>query len=191
MNSLAQKNPEASEQTQTKEELDPLFLRKQALSEDLARLATFEARLRQIDRKILYNLGLGGAQGAAIQSIARNGGTCSPTALHRKLAVSKQSLHKSLARLIAGGYIEQLGKDASDQRRHIIALTKKGRELEQLLGERRTATLSKVYRVASAQQVEGFRRTLAHLSEASMEEMGLGATERENKLNDKNLKLYE
>lgn len=173
MNSLAQENTKACDQAKAKEELDPLFLRKQALSEDLARLATFEARLRQIDRKILYSLGLGGAQGAAIQSIALLGGTCSANTMHRKLAVSKQSLHKSLERLIADGYIEQLGKDEKDQRRHIITLTKKGQELEQLLGEQRTATLSKVYRVAGAQQVEGFRRTLAHLSEASVQKMRL------------------
>ncbi len=176
-----QANDQANDKSN--EGLDPLFLRKQALSEDLARLANFEARLRQIDRKILYSLGLGGAQGAAIQSIALMGGTTTTTTMHSRLAVSKQSLHKSLGRLIAHGYIEQLGRDEKDQRRHIIALTKKGRELERLLGEQRAMALSKVYRAANAQQVEGFRRTLAQLNEGrisearinekSLDEMGL------------------
>ena len=160
-----QAREEQAQEDKARENLDPLFLRTQALTEDLAHLAAFEARMRRIERKTLHSLHLGSAQSAALQTIAQNGGSCCVNELQQRLSVSKQSLHKSLEKLLTAGYIEKRGRDEKDRRRHVLALTTKGDELEARLGEQRASALKKAYGKVTAQQVEGFRHTLAHLND--------------------------
>ncbi len=145
--------------------LDPLFLRRQSLSEDLRRWSALEMRLSQLEQTAVSAKGLGSKQVAILQHIALQGGRMNIKALLVRMRVSKQSLHNNLTKILQAGYAHKAGYDPKDRRVRILALTEKGIAFVEGLLEPRARLLRHAYRQASAAQVEGFRRTLLLLSE--------------------------
>ncbi len=147
------------------EELDPLFLRQQSLSEDLRRWSALESRLSLVEQEAVSALGLKSGQATILRLIALESGCLSVKALLLRMRVSKQNLHSNLAELLQKGYVRKAGCEQQDRRVHLLALTEKGMTFVEGLLEPRARLLRRAYRSAGAAQVEGFRRTLLLLSE--------------------------
>src|SRR3546814_3569878 len=67
-----------------------------------------------------------------------------------------QSLSRVLGQLVREGFITQR-PGLRDRRQRLLALTDKGRELENKLTERQRVRIAAAYRTAGAEAVEGFR----------------------------------
>ncbi len=147
------------------EELDPLFLRRQSLSEDLQRWSALESRLRLLERSAVDAQGLKSLQAEVLRLVALEGGRMSVKALLVRVRASKQNLHNNLAELLRQGYVRRAGCEQQDRRVRVLALTEKGMSFVESLLEPRARLLRRAYRSAGAVQVEGFRRTLLLLSE--------------------------
>ena len=148
-----------------KEGLDPLFLRRQSLSEDLRRWSALESRLRLLEQAAVGAQGLKNRQASILKIVALEGGRTSVKALLLRMRVSKQNFHNNLTELLHDGYLRKTGCDQQDRRVRLLALTEKGMSFVEGLLEPRARLLRRAYRSADAAQVEGFRRTLLLLSE--------------------------
>lgn len=147
------------------EGLDPLFLRRQSLSEDLKRWSALETRLCLSEQAAVSALGLRSRQATILRLVALEGGRMNVKALLVRMRVSKQSLYNNLATLLRDDYVRKAGYDRQDGRVRVLALTAKGATFVEGLLEPRARLLQRAYRSADAAQVEGFRRTLLLLNE--------------------------
>src|SRR3546814_11705398 len=75
-----------------------------------------------------------------------------------------QSLSRVLGQLVREGFITQR-PGLRDRRQRLLALTDKGRELENKLTERQRVRIAAAYRTAGAEAVEGFRTVLLNSTE--------------------------
>jgi DNA-binding MarR family transcriptional regulator len=107
---------------------------------------------------VLDELGLGRAHHRALHYIGRNPGI-SVSDLLGILRITKQSLARVLAALVARGYVTQTPGRA-DRRQRLLALTAEGEALERRLFERQRERIAAAFREAGAPAVEGFRRVM-------------------------------
>jgi DNA-binding MarR family transcriptional regulator len=107
---------------------------------------------------MLDQIGLGRAHHRALHFIGCNPGL-PVTELLGILRITKQSLARVLATLIAQGYVVQVSGRA-DRRQRLLRLTAAGEQLERRLFERQRERLVAAYRDAGAGAVEGFRRIM-------------------------------
>ncbi|MBV9539316.1 MAG: MarR family transcriptional regulator [Acidisphaera sp.] len=114
---------------------------------------------------ILEELGLGRAHHRALHFIGGNP-EITVTDLLAILRITKQSLARVLGTLIARGYVAQ-AQGRHDRRQRLLSLTPAGAELERRLYERQRERLAPAYRDAGGAAVEGFRRVMRGVMDAS------------------------
>ena len=107
---------------------------------------------------VLAAHGLGRAHHRALHFIAREPGL-TVSDLLAVLGVTKQSLARVLAPLLAQGFVHQ-ATGRSDRRQRLLTLTDTGQALERALFERQRETLIAAYREAGGPAVDGFRRVM-------------------------------
>jgi len=107
---------------------------------------------------LLADFGFGRAHHRVIYFVGANPGI-TVSALLKILKITKQSLSRVLGQLIEEDFISQR-TDEVDRRRRRMYLTIKGTELERRLRDRQSIRISKAYRDAGEQAVEGFRAVL-------------------------------
>jgi DNA-binding MarR family transcriptional regulator len=107
---------------------------------------------------VLHAHGLGRAHHRALHFIARDPGL-TVSDLLAVLGVTKQSLARVLAPLMAQGFVHQ-GIGRSDRRQRLLTLTDTGVALERALFDRQRETLIAAYRDAGGAAVDGFRRVM-------------------------------
>jgi DNA-binding MarR family transcriptional regulator len=108
--------------------------------------------------KVLEELGLGRAHHRALHFIGRNPGI-TVSGLLAILRITKQSLARVLNALLDQGYVGQ-ASGYEDRRMRLLTLTDKGKSLEQRLFDAQRSRLSKAYRTAGPQAVQGFRAVM-------------------------------
>ena len=109
----------------------------------------------------LSALGLGRAHHRAIYFIGRNPGL-TVSQLLAILKITKQSLSRVLQELMTKGYVHQQ-PGQTDRRQRRLTLTDAGQALERKLTEAQRQRISRAYRMAGPDAVEGFRRVLLGL----------------------------
>ena len=107
---------------------------------------------------VLGTHGLGRAHHRALHFIGRSPGL-SVSDLLVALGVTKQSLSRVLAPLVAQGLVKQAA-GRSDRRQRLLSLTEAGVALERALFECQRERLTTAYREAGAAAVEGFRQVM-------------------------------
>jgi DNA-binding MarR family transcriptional regulator len=105
--------------------------------------------------QVLEELDLGRAHHRALHFIGRNPGI-TVSDLLAILRITKQSLARVLNALVDEGYVGQAA-GYEDRRLRLLTLTEKGKALEQRLFNSQRDKLSKAYRAAGPQAVQGFR----------------------------------
>ncbi|HEY9081445.1 MarR family winged helix-turn-helix transcriptional regulator [Magnetovibrio sp.] len=113
---------------------------------------------------ILADDGFGRAHHRVIYFVKRNPGI-TVNRLLGILKITKQSLSRVLGQLVREGYIDQ-ETDVGDRRRRILALTDKGEALEGRLTGCQSARISRAYKAAGAQAVQGFKAVLTEIINA-------------------------
>lgn len=114
---------------------------------------------------ILIELGLGRAHHRALHFIGRNPGIAVGDLLGI-LRITKQSLARVVATLVAKGHVIQTPGRA-DRRQRLLELTAQGAALERRLFERQKERIIGAYREAGAPAVEGFRRVMRGIMDKS------------------------
>ena len=117
---------------------------------------------------ILEELGLGRAHHRAMHFIGRSPGITVGDLLGL-LRITKQSLARVLTELVARGYVQQL-PGRTDRRQRLLSLTGEGAALERRLFERQRERLAGAYREAGGPAVEGFRRVMRGIMDATARE---------------------
>jgi DNA-binding MarR family transcriptional regulator len=110
---------------------------------------------------VLAVRGLGRAHHRALHFIGRQPGL-TVTELLALLSVTKQSLSRVLAELVAQGLVSQV-PGRRDRRQRLLSLTEAGTALERALFERQRERLITAYREAGGPAVDGFRRVMRGL----------------------------
>jgi DNA-binding MarR family transcriptional regulator len=105
--------------------------------------------------QVLEELGLGRAHHRALHFIGRNPGI-TVSGLLAILRITKQSLARVLNALVDEGYVSQV-PGYEDRRLRLLTLTDKGKALEQGLFDAQRNKLSKAYRAAGPEAIQGFR----------------------------------
>jgi DNA-binding MarR family transcriptional regulator len=108
--------------------------------------------------QVLEELGLGRAHHRALHFIGRNPGI-TVSGLLAILRITKQSLARVLNALVDEGFVGQ-APGFEDRRLRLLTLTDTGRALEQRLFDSQREKLSKAYRDAGPQAVQGFRTVM-------------------------------
>jgi DNA-binding MarR family transcriptional regulator len=108
--------------------------------------------------QVLEELGLGRAHHRALHFIGRNPGI-TVSGLLAILRITKQSLARVLNTLVDEGYVGQ-APGYEDRRLRLLTLTDKGKALERRLFDSQRAKLTKAYKSAGPQAVEGFRTVM-------------------------------
>ena len=114
---------------------------------------------------VLDELGLGRAHHRALHFIGRNPGI-SVTDLLAILRITKQSLSRVLVELVAKDFVAQ-AQGRADRRQRLLTLTQAGLSLERRLFERQRERLSAAYREAGGVSVDGFRRVMRGIMDAT------------------------
>lgn len=139
----------------------PLFLREPEIRRGIELLYFGYASMIRGADAILEQRGLGRAHHRALYFIARKPGLAVSDLL-RLLAITKQSLSRVLADLMAGGLVaQQVG--TLDRRQRLLSLTPAGAELEAKLFEALQDRMADAYAAAGQQAVGGFWAVLAGL----------------------------
>ena len=107
---------------------------------------------------VLAELGLGRAHHRALHFIGRNPGI-TVTELLGILRITKQSLARVLADLLARGYVAQ-ATGQGDRRQRLHRLTPDGAALEQRLFAAQSARLASAYAAAGFNAVAGFQEVM-------------------------------
>ena len=110
---------------------------------------------------VLAARGLGRAHHRAIHFIGRQPGL-TVSELLGLLGITKQSLSRVLATLVAQGLVSQVA-GRQDRRQRLLTLTDAGVALERALFERQRERLMAAYREAGGPAVDGFRRVMRGL----------------------------
>ncbi len=137
---------------------NPLFLREEELRQGIEMLFYAYRDFISEPDSILAQRGLGRAHHRVIYFVGRNK-DMTVSDLLAILKITKQSLSRVLRQLVDEGYVEQR-PGPKDRRQRLLALTEKGRELEQQLTENQRARIGRAYREAGAEAVEGFRKVM-------------------------------
>jgi DNA-binding MarR family transcriptional regulator len=148
---------------ETKGGVNPLFLREEELRQGMELLHLALRDLGGLADGILARHGLGRAHHRALAAIARQR-SLTMTDLMQQLGVTKQSLGRVLAPLIAQGLVQQAAGNA-DRRQRLLSLTGAGVAVERALFEPQRLRLAGAYRSAGAEAVDGFRSVLSALTE--------------------------
>ena len=110
---------------------------------------------------ILGEIGMGRAHHRVLHFLGRRPGMTVGELLSI-LGITKQSLSRVLAPLVAEGFVGQaVGR--GDRRQRLLSLTEKGGALERRLFERQRETVLRAYREAGPAAVEGFRSVMRGL----------------------------
>ncbi len=83
------------------------------------------------------------------------------------LSITKQSLSRVLRQLVREGYILQR-PGTKDRRQRLLQLTDKGRALDRELTTEQRTRIAKAYKDAGAVAVEGFRKVMLGIMDASV-----------------------
>jgi DNA-binding MarR family transcriptional regulator len=105
--------------------------------------------------QVLEELGMGRAHHRALHFIGRNPGI-TVSGLLAILRITKQSLARVLNAVVDEGFVSQ-APGFEDRRLRLLTLTDKGKALEKRLFDSQREKLSKAYREAGPQAVQGFR----------------------------------
>jgi DNA-binding MarR family transcriptional regulator len=139
----------------------PLFLREPEIRRGIELLYFGYSNMIRGADAILAERGLGRAHHRALYFIARQPGLAVSDLL-RLLSITKQSLSRVLADLVAGGLVaQQVG--TLDRRQRLLTLTAAGVELETLLFEAVKERMAGAYAQAGQQAVSGFWAVLSGL----------------------------
>jgi DNA-binding MarR family transcriptional regulator len=139
----------------------PLFLREPEIRRGIELLYFGYTNMIRGADAILLEQGLGRAHHRALYFIARQPGLAVSDLL-RLLAITKQSLSRVLADLMARGMVsQQVG--TLDRRQRLLSLTDAGQELEAKLFEAVEERMAGAYAAAGQQAVGGFWAVLAGL----------------------------
>ncbi|MBY0339169.1 MAG: MarR family transcriptional regulator [Acetobacteraceae bacterium] len=111
--------------------------------------------------RILEQMGMGRAHHRVLHFVGRAPGITVGDLL-AILAITKQSLGRTLQPLMAQGYVEQR-PGRLDKRQRLLFLTESGRALELRVFEAQRAWVQRAYREAGPEAVEGFRRVMRGL----------------------------
>jgi DNA-binding MarR family transcriptional regulator len=135
-----------------------LFLREEEirLAQDLLFFAYRD--FTDVADQVLAELGLGRAHHRTLHFIGRNPGI-TISGLLAILRITKQSLARVLNALVDDGYVSQAA-GYEDRRLRLLTLTEKGKALERHLFDAQREKLSKAYRAAGPQAVQGFRTVM-------------------------------
>jgi len=114
---------------------------------------------------ILEELEMGRAHHRALHFIGRTPGMTVGDLL-AILRITKQSLARVLTALMDQGYVAQ-SPGRNDRRQRLLSLTAAGQALERRLFERQRECLALAYREAGGPAVEGFRRVMRGIMDAS------------------------
>jgi DNA-binding MarR family transcriptional regulator len=114
---------------------------------------------------ILEELGMGRAHHRALHFIGRNP-AITVSDLLGILRITKQSLARVLSILVEQGYVAQ-AHGRADRRQRLLTLTQSGALLERRLFESQRACLGPAYSAAGAASVDGFRRVLRGIMDAT------------------------
>jgi DNA-binding MarR family transcriptional regulator len=140
---------------------NPLFLREEDLREGMELLFfAYRDFLEEADQ-VLARHKLGRAHHRALYFIGQHP-DITVSGLLKLLRITKQSLSRVLADLVALDMIEQT-PGLRDRRRRHLALTAKGIEVERDLTEHQRTLLARAYSEAGAEAVDGFRKVLLGL----------------------------
>ena len=140
---------------------NPLFLREEDLREGMELLFfAYRDFLEEADQ-VLARHKLGRAHHRALYFIGQHP-AITVSGLLKLLRITKQSLSRVLADLMALGMIEQT-PGLRDRRQRHLALTPKGIEMERDLTAQQRGLLARAYRQAGAEAVDGFRKVLLGL----------------------------
>jgi DNA-binding MarR family transcriptional regulator len=137
---------------------DPLFLREDELRQGMELLFFAYRDFTAEPDAILAEYGFGRAHHRVVHFVGRHP-QMTVGDLLGILRITKQSLSRVLGQLVRQGFIVQ-HPGPHDRRQRLLELTPKGREIERLLSEPQRQRLSRAYRAAGAQAVEGFRKVL-------------------------------
>ena len=124
---------------------------------------------------ILAELDLGRAHHRALHFIGRRKGSqgeagIAVSELLALLRITKQSLARVLAELVARGLVLQM-PGARDRRQRLLSLTEDGRALERRLFERQRERMVAAYREAGGAAVDGFRRVMRGVMDENTREL--------------------
>ncbi len=137
---------------------NPLFLREEDLREGMELLFfAYRDFLEEADQ-VLARHKLGRAHHRALYFIGQHP-AITVSGLLKLLRITKQSLSRVLADLVALDMIEQT-PGLRDRRQRHLTLTTKGTEVERDLTAQQRALLARAYRQAGAEDVDGFRKVL-------------------------------
>jgi DNA-binding MarR family transcriptional regulator len=147
--------------TDLKSGFNPLFLREEDLREGMELLFfAYRDFLEEADA-VLARHNLGRAHHRALYFIGQHP-SITVSGLLKLLRITKQSLSRVLADLVALELIEQT-PGLRDRRQRHLTLTIKGKDVERDLTAQQRALLARSYREAGAEAVEGFRKVLLGL----------------------------
>ncbi len=138
--------------------INPLFLREEDLREGMELLYFAYREFTSEPDTVLAEYGFGRAHHRVIYFVGRHP-RITVSRLLSILKVSKQSLSRVLGQLVREGFIIQRKGD-TDRRQRLLELTPRGVELERRLLQIQFARISKAYREAGAEAVQGYRRVL-------------------------------
>ena len=125
----------------------------------------------------LRSYGFGRAHHRVVHFVARNPGI-SVTELLAILKITKQSLSRVLSQLVEENFVRQ-EKGAQDRRRRLLFLTDKGETLfEELVGLQRKR-VSRAYREAGPEAVEGYIKVMIGLLNESERDTVLASIDKE------------
>lgn len=140
---------------------NPLFLRDEELTRGFDLLdSAYRALLVESDRR-LAGLSLGRNHQRVLYVIGREPGI-TMARLQAALQLTKQSLSRLLKELGEQGLVARR-VDQRDRRQRPLALTERGRELDELLNGRVRRRLAEAYRAAGAEAVAGHHQVLLGL----------------------------
>lgn len=115
--------------------------------------------------EMLKEYGFGRAHHRVVHFVGRNPGM-TVSELLAILRITKQSLGRVLKQLVDQGFILQ-ASGVTDRRQRLLSLTDKGRELEQRLSDLQRKRVSEAWRRAGPDAIEGYRKVLEGLINAS------------------------
>ena len=142
---------------------NPLFLREEELRQAMELLFFAYRDFTAEPDQMLAQYGFGRAHHRVIYFVGRYP-EITVSELLAILGITKQSLSRVLGQLVREEFIRQR-PGPRDRRQRLLALTDKGKALEQELVANQRSRIARAYRAAGAEAVEGFRRVLLNIME--------------------------
>jgi len=140
---------------------NPLFLREEELRQAMELLFFAYRDFTAEPDQILAAYRFGRAHHRVLYFVGRNP-QITVSELLEILGVTKQSLSRVLGQLIRDGFIVRR-RSEKDQRKRLLALTDRGKALENELVDKQRKRIAQAYRSAGADAVDGFRQVLLNI----------------------------